>query len=49
MALNNENNNDCCKCTTPKYELILNEQGPQGRQGEKGDDGLCLVNNALKI
>ena len=21
MALNNENNNDCCKCTTPEYEL----------------------------
>lgn len=39
MALNNENNNDCCKCTTPEYELILNEQGPQGRQGEKGDAG----------
>lgn len=35
MALNNENNNDCCKCTTPEYELILNEQGPQGRQGKK--------------
>lgn len=39
MPLNNENNNECCKCTTPEYELILNEQGPQGRQGEKGNDG----------
>lgn len=39
MPLNNENNNECCKCTTPEYELILNEQGPQGRQGEKGNEG----------
>lgn len=39
MPLNNDNNNECCKCTTPEYELILNEQGPQGRQGEKGNDG----------
>ena len=39
MALNNENNNECCKCTTPEYEIILNQQGPQGRQGEKGNDG----------
>lgn len=43
MALNNENNNDCCKCTTPEYELILNEQGPQGRQGEKGDAGFTPI------
>lgn len=33
------NNNNCCKCTTPQYELILNEQGPRGRQGEQGNDG----------
>lgn len=39
MPLNNENNNECCKCTTPEYEIILNQQGPQGRQGEKGNDG----------
>lgn len=43
MALNNENNNDCCKCTTPEYELILNGQGPQGRQGEKGDAGFTPI------
>lgn len=43
MALNNENNNDCCKCTTPEYELILNEQGPQGRQGEKGEAGFTPI------
>lgn len=43
MALNNENNNDCCKCTTPEYELILNEQGPQGRQGKKGDAGFTPI------
>lgn len=43
MALNNENNNDCCKCTTPEYELILNEQGPQGRQGKKGEAGFAPI------
>lgn len=43
MALNNDNNNECCKCTTPEYELILNEQGPQGRQGEKGDAGFTPI------
>lgn len=43
MAFNNENNNDCCKCTTPEYELILNEQGPQGRQGEKGEPGFTPI------
>lgn len=48
MALNNSNNNDCCKCTTPEYEIILNEQGPQGRQGEKGDDGFSPVVNVLE-
>ena len=40
MTLNNDNNNECCKCTTPEYELILNEQGPQGRQGNPGKDGI---------
>ena len=39
MALNNENNNECCKCTTPEYEIILNQQGPQGRQGNDGNPG----------
>lgn len=43
MALNNDNNNDCCKCTTPEYELILNEQGPQGKQGEKGEPGFTPI------
>ena len=43
MTLNNENNNECCKCTTPEYELILNEQGPQGRQGEKGEPGFTPI------
>lgn len=43
MASNNENNNNCCKCTTPEYELILNEQGPQGRQGEKGEAGFTPI------
>lgn len=43
MALNNENNNDCCKCTTPEYELILNEQGPQGKQGKKGEAGFAPI------
>lgn len=39
MPLNNENNNDCCKCTTPEYIIELNAQGPQGRQGEQGLPG----------
>lgn len=39
MPLNNENNNECCKCTTPEYVIILNQQGPQGRQGEEGKPG----------
>lgn len=43
MTLNNENNNDCCKCTTPEYEIILGAQGPQGRQGEKGEPGFTPI------
>lgn len=43
MALNNDNNDKSCKCTAPEYELILNEQGPQGRQGEKGDAGFTPI------
>lgn len=43
MALNNDNNNKNCKCTTPEYEIVLNEQGPQGRQGEKGDAGFTPI------
>lgn len=43
MALNNDNNDKSCKCTTPEYELILNEQGPQGRQGKKGEAGFTPI------
>lgn len=43
MALNNNNNDISCKCTTPEYEIVLNEQGPQGRQGEKGDAGFTPI------
>lgn len=39
MPLNNENNNNCCKCTTPQYELTLNQQGPQGKTGPQGLPG----------
>lgn len=39
MTLNNENNNECCKCTTPEITIELNQQGPQGRQGNPGKDG----------
>lgn len=40
MTLNNENNNECCKCTTPEIYIELNQQGPQGRQGNPGVDGV---------
>lgn len=40
MPLNNENNNECCKCTTPEIYIELNQQGPQGRQGNPGVDGV---------
>lgn len=43
MALNNDNNDKSCKCTTPEYELVLNEQGPQGRQGKKGEPGFTPI------
>lgn len=39
MTLNNKNNNECCKCTTPEITIELNQQGPQGRQGKPGLDG----------
>lgn len=31
--------NNCCKCTDPQYTIELNAQGPQGIQGEQGQDG----------
>ena len=34
-----DTNNNCCKCTDPQYTIVLNEQGPQGIQGERGEDG----------
>ena len=36
----NENN---CFCTTPEYTIILNQQGPSGRQGEAGQDGFSPI------
>lgn len=39
MALNNRNNDSACKCTTPKYTLVLNSQGPQGKTGPQGPSG----------
>lgn len=33
------NQNPCCKCTTPEYTIILNQQGPQGIQGKDGANG----------
>ena len=43
MPLNNDNNNECCKCTTPEYIITLNEQGPQGRQGATGQNGFSPI------
>lgn len=41
--------NNCCKCTTPEYIIILNQQGPQGITGKAGADGFSptieVVNN----
>lgn len=41
--------NNCCKCTTPEYTIILNQQGPQGITGKAGADGFSptieVINN----
>lgn len=37
------NENNFCTCTTPEYTIILNQQGPSGRQGEAGQDGFSPI------
>lgn len=37
------NENNPCTCTTPEYTIILNQQGPSGRQGETGQDGFSPI------
>lgn len=37
------NDNNFCTCTTPEYTIILNEQGPQGRQGATGQNGFSPI------
>ena len=37
------NENNPCTCTTPEYTIILNQQGPSGRQGEAGQDGFSPI------
>lgn len=41
--------NNCCKCTTPEYIIVLNQQGPQGITGKAGADGFSptieVINN----
>lgn len=37
----NENTN--CTCTTPEYTIILNQQGPSGRQGAAGQNGFSPI------
>lgn len=37
----NENTN--CTCTTPEYTIILNQQGPSGRQGATGQNGFSPI------
>lgn len=36
----NDNN---CFCTTPEYTIILNQQGPSGRQGATGQNGFSPI------
>lgn len=37
------NENNPCTCTTPEYTIILNQQGPSGRQGEAGQNGFSPI------
>lgn len=37
------NENNPCTCTTPEYTIILNQQGPSGRQGATGQDGFSPI------
>lgn len=39
MATNDNN----CFCTTPEYTIILNQQGPSGRQGATGQNGFSPI------
>lgn len=43
------NENNPCTCTTPEYTIILNQQGPSGKQGATGQNGFSptieVVNN----
>lgn len=36
----NDNN---CFCTTPEYTIVLNQQGPSGRQGATGQNGFSPI------
>lgn len=37
------NENNPCTCTTPEYTIILNQQGPSGRQGATGQNGFSPI------
>jgi hypothetical protein len=37
------NENNPCTCTTPEYTIILNQQGPSGRQGTTGQNGFSPI------
>ena len=45
--MSSQNPNPCCKCTDPQYYVILNAQGPQGRQGQNGVDGFSPTINVV--
>jgi hypothetical protein len=40
MATNEKN---LCTCTTPEYTIILNQQGPSGKQGATGQNGFSPI------